>query len=516
MKPKGRLDKSLKLLVKSSFIVLIGIIISKILAYIYRILIARMHGVQPGGGVEIYGMFNLAVVIVNLFIAISSLGLVAGILRYISVYRGKKETDKIRYIVRFTMITSIISGIIATLTMFFSSEYISLNIFHNSGLIPYLKWFSITIPLSIFAGIFILIIQAYEKIEWYSFIRNILDNVVKVSALVMLIFLGLQSNAVIFSYVLGVMSMILFSYFYCRYRLSEVFEKSSLNDAAKKSIKKELFAYSWPLMFLGVVMFLFTWIDSFAIGYFIDVKSVGIYNAATPIVALLFVAPGLFIQLFFPLIIKEYSRKNNDLIKEMSKQVGKWIFLLNLPFFLLIILFPGTLINLLFGPEYIAAENPLRFLAIGSFFYSILIVSENLISMVGKSKIILFNVSITSSVNLVLNIIFIKIWGITGAAIATMIAYILWSILTLIQAKKYTSIIPFKRKMFLIVAIAIIPTAVIFITKIFIPINFISLVFQGILFLLIYFLLVITTGCLDKNDWMIINAIKGKILFKKS
>ena len=104
------LDDSLKLIAKSSLVVFIGLFLSKLFMYFYRIIIARYFG--P----EVYGLYSLAVMIVSWFVIFSVLGLNSGILRYIPFYRGKKENDKIkflfRYILLFLAITSIFFGII--------------------------------------------------------------------------------------------------------------------------------------------------------------------------------------------------------------------------------------------------------------------------------------------------------------------------------------------------------------------------------------------------------------------
>ena len=91
------LDYSLKILAKSSFVVFIGIIISKIATYLYKIITARTFGA------EVYGLFSLAIMISTLFATFFSLGLQGGLLRFISFYRGKDEKNKIRHIIRFTL-----------------------------------------------------------------------------------------------------------------------------------------------------------------------------------------------------------------------------------------------------------------------------------------------------------------------------------------------------------------------------------------------------------------------------
>jgi len=502
------LNISLKLLAKTSLIVFIGVILSKILSYFYRVIVARYLGA------EIYGLYSLGLMITALFIAVSSLGILYGTLRYIPLYRGKEEWNKVKHIFKITTTILFFSSFIAGAILFFLSEPISINIFHNPSLIIFLKVFSLIIPVSIFASTFLLVLRAFEKIAWYSFIFNILSSIIQLASLILFIFIGLKAGAVIFSYVLGILGMLLAGYLVCKYQISEIWGNYTLNKNIKRQINKSFFSYSWPMLFFGVISISLYWIDSFVIGYFKNAENVGFYNAAVPIALLLNLAPELFMQLFFPLITKEYSRKKFELIKQISKQVGKWIFIINLPVFLLMILFPGAIINLLFGQNYIVAENSLRFLAIGGFFSSIFLISNNLLSAIGKSKLALLDMVIVLVINAILDIIFVQKYGITGAAFATMLSQIVLYSLFLFQAKHYLSIVPVRKKMLRIAIVMLIPLGLLLLIKQFITITIINLILIGLFFFLFYFFLILITGCLDKNDFMIINTIKKKIFRK--
>jgi len=503
-----KLENSLKQIAKTSFIAFLFILSSKVFTYLYRIIIARQFG--P----EIYGLFSLAIMISGWFIAIFSFGIPEGITRFVSLFRGKKETRKTSYLLQVSIIFLFISGLISALILFFLSSPISIRLFNNYDLIVFLRWFSISIPIALFASIFLSVLVSFEKTNKFSFARNFLDTSTKLVFILIFTFLGLRINSIIFSYILGILAMLIFSYYSSKPLLSGIFKNQEISPKLKKKIRKNLFSYSWPLMFVGIISFIFSWIDSFMIGYFNiegkGVYNVGIYNSAVPIAALLIIAPSLFIQLFFPLITKEYAQKNNNLIKEISKQITKWIFLLNLPVLIIMFLFPGALINLFFGKDYINAAFSLRFLALGIFFYSIFIISENLISMAGKSKIVLFDILLASLINIILNIFLVPKYNINGAAFSTMVTYIIWSLISLLQARHYVSIIPLKRKMFFILLISAIPTLLLVFIKQFIPITLFSLIIQGSLFFLFYFFLVIYS-CLDRNDWMILRAIRNKI-----
>ena len=49
---------------------------------------------------------------------------------------------------------------------------------------------------------------------------------------------------------------------------------------------------------------------------------------------LLILAPEILLQLFFPLVAREYSKNNKKLIGDLSKQVEKWILIIPTSFFL--------------------------------------------------------------------------------------------------------------------------------------------------------------------------------------
>ena len=512
---KKEFSSSLNLLVKASAIVFIGVAISKILGYVYRIIIARYYG--P----EVYGLFSLALMISGWFIAVSALGFSEGLIRFISFYRGKKDGKKIKYLFKFGVATLIITSISAGIILFFLSNWISSAFFHNAALAIYLKIFSVIVPVTVLCYPFLAALRAHEEIGWYSFIYNVAQNVIKVSFLALFAIIGLGSRGVSFSYLAGIFGMLVISYWVCKYKIPHIFNLSKLPKHEKSLLRKELLIYSVPILLYGIVSLIFYWIDSFSIGYYKGAVEVGLYNAAVPIATLLAVAPELFMQLFFPLITKEYSRKNMKLIEQLSKQVAKWILLVDIPLFVMMLVFPGAVINILFGAKYLAAENALRILSISALMNSVLVVTNQLTFMSGRSNIILFNIAITSAINFVLNSIFVpmqKIWfienslGMNGAALATLISMIIFNILFLAEVYYFLKIIPLRRKMLNLFVIAIIPAVLLVYLRTLITSNsIIVLAVLGAGFVLVYALLILLSGALDENDWEVIKNIARKI-----
>ena len=132
--------------------------------------------------------------------------------------------------------------------------------------------------------------------------------------------------------------------------------------------------------------------------------------------------------------------------------------------------------------------------------------------MIGKSKILLIDTLVVSVINLLLSIILVQEYGMSGAAFSTMISLILLNLLFLFQAKKFLSIVPLKKKMLRIFLISLIPTFFLFFIKRKIEISgFLSIFLFSSFFILIYLLLIFLTSCLDKNDLMVLKSINKKL-----
>ena len=502
------LDKSLKLIVKSSFVIFIMIFISKILTYVYRIIVARHFGA------EVYGMITLTLVISSTLITISSIGIPFGVAKFVPEYIGQKQPKKIKYILKMSLMILATTSIISAIFLFVFSDYVAVRFFDNAELGTFLKIFSLLIPLWVGVNIFRSTLDGLEKVGLSSFLEHIVPSVTNTAMLGILIFFGIGAEAIVLSYMTAYILLFLVA-FILFIHCTKKFFREKIDKESSKEIFSKFFAFSWPLVFVGVFSQIFYWADSVIIGLLLNIEMVGIYNAAVPIALLFIFAPAIFTKLFFPLINREYSGKNLKTTKEVSKQVGKWIFLVNFPLFIIVMTFAGQLITFIFGKEYILATNSLRILAVGSFVLAQSNVSEKLILISGKSKLILKNIVITSIIGIILNLIFIPIIGISGAALSTSLVHILLSGLLIKDAKKnMLGIIPMRKGALKIVAISLILFVGLNIAKAFIELSVVSVIVTACIVVIVYVFLIYFTGCLDKNDFMILKAISKKITRK--
>jgi O-antigen/teichoic acid export membrane protein len=511
MDQENLLKSSLKAMVKSSFLVFFSIILSKILSYAYRIIIANNYGT------EVYGLFSISLVVVSMVVAIASFGLHEGLLRYVSFYRGKKDFGKIKFIVNKSLKILLASSLASLVAIYYLSDIIAIKIFHSPSLIGYLKFIGLTIPLSAFAGALLAIIRAFEKVGTYSFLVNFLHNLLKVSILVLAILIGLGENSIIVSYILAYFLLLLVTYFFfVKYAKRIYSSEKDLSNSEKINVSKKLISYSWPVIFSSIFFSLFFWIDTIVLGSNLNAESVGVYSAAILLIGLFSFAQDLFIQLFVPLVSRNLAVGNKDVIKEVSKQIFKWVFIINACIALPLIIIPEKIIALFFRSEFLGSSTPLMILSIGAILSGFIGLLTGLINASGKTKRIFVYYIIFSAINFVLDISLVKNYGLNGVAAGTSLTWILFTSTLFIQAKKLYGFYPIRRTFAKVVVASLLSGFMLFILERNLIFDKLSTIIVLCIFLLVYLSLIMVLRTLDYRDMEIIKSLKDKIFTKRN
>jgi len=498
----GALEK----IAKSATFVIVGLFISKVLAYIYKIIIARI-------GTEEFGLFSTGLAIIGIITTISFLGLHEGVVRYIAFFREKKEKERMKgtFILVIT-ITFILSIFIAIILFIFSKE-ISIRFFHNEDLSMILKILAVAIPLDVGKTIFLNVIKAFEIIKYDIYIKQILENTLKVIVTAILVYFGLSVVGATIAYVFSLLvGFILSAYFlekkvypFLKDKIKPVFES------------KEILTYSLPLLFSGFLIMIFSWTDTLMLGNLRTISDVGIYNVAVSTAKLLYLAPFAISIIFLPIATRLYARGSKKEIKDIYQSTTKWIFGINLLLFGYLSLFSKEILNILFGFDYVSGWLSLIILAGGFLIMYLVNNASYILRVIKRTRLEFSNYAICAILNIILNYIFILKYGLLGAAIATATTSVILGILQLAEVFYLTKLNPFNLKFLNVILAAIltfIPLSLI-ISKFNIQINLINLLIIGVLSLGIYLLSLFLTKSLDQNDNIILKKVLNKFKLQK-
>ncbi len=499
------IERPLKELVKGAGIYLAGLIISKLFTYFYRLMIART-------GTEQYGILSLGLSFIGFLAIFATLGMNNGVLRYVSYYRGKEDDSHIRGVVLFASRVTLFLGLLIAFLFFVFSGWISQTFFPHidyDKLSLIFKLVALVIPLAALNFIFYAAFEAFQKLQYEVYTRNIIETSSKLILSAVLIYLGVSVIGLTVAYVFAVFLAFIFTLYFLEKKVYPIFR----GKVVPLYINKELLSYSWPLVLSSFFIIILGSIDTWMLGYFKNASDVGVYNAAYPTAQLILLIPYAFLALFLPILTELYARGEKSSFESICQITTKWIFILTLLPLSLILFFSKDFLGVFFGQVYSAGYLALIMLSIGFFVYSAAMAFQNILMVVGKTKLIFFNYLVVTVFAAILNIFLIPRYGVNGAAFVTSLSYILLSILILVESYRFAHVKFFKLHYFLksLVGSGVAILVTFLVLNFFVnTVSIYIIVILSLVASLLYLLFLFFTKAFSKEDLMIVDAIQKK------
>jgi len=493
-------DKNFKKIARGAWLIFLGLFISKLLGYVYRLIIAK-------AGTENYGLFSLGLSIYTFILTLAILGINTGAMRFISYYRGKKDAEKEKGTIYSAAKIVFISSLFLALILGFSSNFLANNVFKKEGLGIILLIFAFVLPFNALSELASGVARSYKKIEYEIFSKNLIENIAKILLTLLFLYLGMNLLGIAIAFNLAIIisaSILIFlviKRIVIKLKVGKIIENYS-----------EILKISWPLAFVGIINLFLTITDTIMLGFFRTSSEIGIYNAAVPTAQLLFIIPFAFLGLFIPVLTGLYAEKKEKDFSLTYNNSNKFITLMNVPIWLFMFVFASSVLLILFGKPYEEGKYALMILSSGMFFsYTFSSTSRALLTVIGKTRFILYTLLISGALNFLLNLYTVPKYGIEGAALSTAFSLFTLTLLFWIYGKIYAGISPLSWTQIKIFSIGIVSIAVTyFATYSFEITNIWDLLLVGIAFMIIYFVLLLLSRCINKDDFNMIKSLIKK------
>jgi O-antigen/teichoic acid export membrane protein len=194
----------------------------------------------------------------------------------------------------------------------------------------------------------------------------------------------------------------------------------SFSLSAKKAIWLQLFHYGKYTLGTNLSAVLLRNIDVWMIGWYLNPASVAIYNVAIR-VANLFEVPSMALaSILFPEAVKRAEKEGTKAMKQLYEKSVAVILIFTVPFVIGVLLFSEEIVMLLAGSAYSESAIILNI----TMLYGLLVPFNKqmgvVLDAVGKAKSNMLFVMRNALINVILNAIYIPIWGLKGAALATL------------------------------------------------------------------------------------------------
>lgn len=426
-------DDTVRTLFKSGSILFVGIVIELGISFFAKVLIAQVLGPVN------YGVVSLGITTATVVSTLTLVGVNLGIGRYLPRYDDPaKRRGVLVSGYQLVVPLAVVSGVAIAL----GAPVIANRAFHDPALVPILRVFGLAIPLAAMMKLSIGVVQGLQKSLQKVYIRNITEPVVRFGAVAVALALGMGALGVAWAYVASYAVAVAVGG-YVLVKQSSLFDRT----VPAASMHRELLAFSFPLVISTAMTLVFSDIDTFMLGYFKPSGHVGIYNTVYPLAYLLTATVSSFSFIFMPVVSELHSDGRTTEMRRLYKVVTKWIFLVTFPVFVVMTVFPETVIGITFGPEYVPGALALSILAVAFFSHSVAGPNVNALTSVGLTKRIMYVNVFTAVLNISLNLVLIPKFSYLGAAVATALSYVLLNVIYSALLYRVTGMHPFSRSL---------------------------------------------------------------------
>jgi len=374
---------------------------------IFTVLIARI--LSP----ENFGAYTLALSIVLIFMTIGDFGLNESLVRYVSLNSKNKAKAKTYFAYLLKIKVILIFGL-SVLLLAFSRLIAS---FYNQESLAFLlivgSLYLFFYALMQFTSSFFYSLNNLRAVVYKDLIFNSL-RLLLVPTIYFLSFILISSLPLLFAMlaaVVGVSFNII--YLFCNYRFVFTEKKVKINT-------KELFHFSKYLAISSISALFLVYTDVLILGKFVNFESIGFYKAASSI-ALLIASIINFSPMLYPFL----SGLDKKRIHRIFDILIKYIFIFAMPLIFGTIFISKYFMTTIFGYSYLPATIPLYVLIFLTLAYPLGELFRGLLNSKGYSKSTAISMTVAGILNVVLNLILIKLllpfgqmYAVLGSAIA--------------------------------------------------------------------------------------------------
>lgn len=361
-------------LLAGSFIMMVGSLITGFGNYLYHLLMGRMLGPVD------YGVLASLISLVYLLsIPVGTLNLV--IVKFVSTLKGQKRLGEVGVLFQVVNQRVLIISLLGFLVYLGFSPLLA-SFLHLNSVLP-------LVIVGIFSLIAVMTMinrAVLQGLLWFGYLSasNILEVVLKLGLAVLLVIWGYQVYGALFAFIVGGAVSYVFSLFPLKSLLAVSGEKKTFDG-------RQMVTFAVPV-FLSTIAFtsLYT-ADIILVRHFLPAQQAGFYSALATLGKIIYFVSLPVILVLFPMVAERHAngRHYKPLLLASSGLVGLVCLTITGVYFL----FPGLMVSILFGRDYLPAAPYLGLFGIYLSLYCFSFLLVNFYLSINKSRAVLLPVA---------------------------------------------------------------------------------------------------------------------------
>lgn len=376
-------------------------------------------------GPSVFGNFSLALTLLQASTLIFALGLPNALINYLGA--NKIDDYFSQFLLKKGLKIVLLSAIIPSCIFFTLKATIATTIFHNQNLVSYILVVAVVMPFSIAHEFFLNFFVATKNFLKFNIFMFMLPNIFFLFLLLLFTISKENQYFTFIFYAISILVTVLIELFF-------VFKKHAKTTIEKFS-SLHIIQFSSPMMLSSLMLFLLNWTAVFMLGAMVSEQELGIYNLAFKLASLAMLVIISMNIVLAPKIAELYKTKNLEELHSVIKKATRLVIILTLPIVLFLVFFSNFVLGV-FGSNFVQGKTTLIIISIGVMLNVLTGNVDQILNMTSHQKI-LKNITIFGFLlNVILNLMLIPVYGIIGAATASLITNVVFNLICLYYIKK--------------------------------------------------------------------------------
>ncbi len=488
---------------KNSFYTIVGKLMTPIVTFLTTIYIVRMLSVND------YGIYNVLLAVMGYIGILSSFGLPSIFQRYLPEFHERGETANLKKLVtRGSFLVIVSSTLFVLVLILFSSQ--AGKLLKVDSWLHYFGLFSLGIIFYLEGSLLSIVLTSLFLHKYF-----VISNTVYVFSRAWVLYLLLKAGWGLEGLLLGEVAaygILMMMFAYCYY--SKFSRLNKINSKPPFPIRRLSRYGGFSYLNEMGVMVLDISTDFLVISVFLGPLAVGMYSFANRVVQLFSrILPHLLLQdVMRPAFFHKFAQTNNPKdLQKMGNLLVKIIAFCSIPLTFGIFLLGDKIILHVFDPKYISSLTVLwivaAFMTVRAFQFPL-----GLVLQAAEKVNIIFYSKIFSVYNLILDLVVVRFWGITGIALVTGSAILFQNLFMYFFVHRYTKMRLCIWSLAVVALNSMIMSLLVFWLRRYV-LGFGSLVAVSILGLLIYLAMAFLNKTFTQEERRVVNSIIGKRVF---
>jgi O-antigen/teichoic acid export membrane protein len=407
---KLSLSPHMREIVRGASVAFILKVVAAFLNFAFNVVLARMLGVEGSGA------YFLALTIVTIAATIGRVGMNNALIRFIASSVQEEDWKSVKGVYQKGIGIALLFSAGILLVLFFLSPLLAVKVFRDETLIQPLRLMSLSVVPAALFYLYAQLLKGLKRIRDAVLVESVLVYVFAILGVFLLS--RWQVVGAVTAYLLATSLTWLMGWLLWRSQTLSKLKHVQGHFETEKLLKSSI-----PMFWVTLFQLAILWSSTLMIGMWTTKADVGVFSAANRTALLVSFVLLAVNSISAPKFAALFSAGNIRALGHTARNTSKIMILFATPVLLVFLLFPKWVLAI-FGHDFIEGSLVLQILSIGQYINVVTGSVGIMLTMCGYEKIMRNIMAFSALTAIILNIVLIPHYGITGAAISSALALI--------------------------------------------------------------------------------------------